>query len=72
MVNALTAVFPTVTQLPFGIDSVLSTGMGYVVFVGQVFPPVQSMLNGFLFYYTFKLGLKLVAMIPIIRGLLHK
>lgn len=72
MVNALTSVFPLVTQIPFGIDDILTTGMGYIVFISGVIPPLGIMLNGFLFYYTFKLSLKLVAMIPIIRGLLHK
>jgi len=72
LVNALTSWMPTVTELPFGIDPILTTGMGYIVFIGTVFPPIQSMLNAFVFYYTFKLGIKFVAMIPIVRGMLHK
>jgi len=72
LVNALTWVLPTVTELPFGIDGILVTGMGYIVFLSTVFPPLGTMLTGFLVYYGFKLSLKLVAMIPIIRGLLHK
>jgi len=72
IINYLTAWMPTVQTLPFGIDAILTTGMGYVHFIGGVFPPITSMLEGFLFYYAFKLVLKLVAMFPIIRGMLHK
>lgn len=70
--NALTSIFPTVTALPFGIDDILVTGMGYVVFIISVFPPLGIMLNGLIFYWSFKLGLKFFAMIPVIRHMLHK
>jgi len=72
VLNALTFFLPTVTALPFGIDTILTTGMGYIVFIIGVFPPLGIMLNGLIFYYGFKLSLKLVAMIPILRGMLHK
>lgn len=72
ILNALTWVLPTVTTLPFGIDAILTTGMGYFVFIAAVFPPLAAIMSGFLFYFGFKLGLKLVAMLPIIRNLLHK
>jgi hypothetical protein len=64
--------FPVVTQLPFGIDGVLTTGMGYVWFMANIIPPIGIMLNGFLFLIGFKIVLKIIAMVPIIRGMLHK
>jgi len=72
LLNGATWILPTVTTLPFGIDPILSTGMGYIVFIISVFPPLGLLLNGFLFYYGFKLTLKFIAMIPILRGMLHK
>jgi len=71
-INALTSVLPAVYTLPFGADEVLSTGMGYFVFVAQLIPPFASMLTAFVAYYGFKIGLKFVAMIPWVRGILHK
>lgn len=72
LLNALTVILPTVVELPFGIDDILTTGMGYIVFIIGVFPPLGIMLNGLIFYWTFKIGLKFFAMIPILRNMLHK
>lgn len=61
-----------VTTLPFGIDAILVQGMGYIWFIVSVFPPLGIIIDGLLFVLTFKLALKLVAMIPIVKGLLYK
>lgn len=72
VLNALASFLPKVFVLPFGIDSVLVQGMGYVHFLAGLIPPIGLMLDAFLFVIGFKLSLKLFAMIPILRGMLHK
>ena len=62
----------TITQLPFGIDAILVQAMGYIWFIVSVFPPLGIIIEGLLFVFGFKLALKLIAMIPIIKGLLYK
>lgn len=54
----------TVTTLPFGIDSILVQGVGYIKFLATVFPPIDSVLNGFLYIIGFKVLMKLVRLIP--------
>lgn len=54
----------TVTTLPFGIDSILVQGVGYIKFLATVFPPIDSVLNGFLYIIGFKILMKLVRLIP--------
>jgi len=51
---ALFAPLPIVTELPFGIDVLISTGMGYVSYIMVVFPPLQIIYNGFLWVLTWK------------------
>lgn len=70
--NGLTSFFPTVSLLPFGIDVILLSGVGYVRFIATVFPPLGSLLTAFLIYLGVIVTLKVVAMIPIIKGLLYK
>lgn len=71
LLNAITSTFGVVTALPF-VDEYLVTGMGYINFLSTVFPPIGLMLQVFLWYILFKLSLKLIAMIPIIKGFLYK
>jgi hypothetical protein len=46
--------------------------MGYVWFIVSVFPPLGIIIEGLMFVFGFKVALKLIAMIPIIKGLLYK
>jgi len=62
----------SVDKLPFGIDDVMVQGMGYVHFLSTLFPPIGVMLSAVLFVIGFKIFLKIIAMIPIIRGILYK
>lgn len=71
-INGLSLFLPTVTTLPFGIDAVLVQGMGYFRFMVSVFPPLQVMMQGMLAVISFKLALKVIAMVPIAKGILHK
>jgi len=71
-VTAFTFWLPVVTKLPFSIDTLLSDGIGYILFLNTLFPPFGVALQGVLWIIGFKIALKVVAMIPIVRGLLHK
>lgn len=64
--------WPVITELPFGIDAVLVQGMGYFNFLRSVFPPFDALVEGILFVFWFKLTVKLIALIPIVRNILHK
>lgn len=72
LLQGFNSIFPDASVLPFGIDSIFVQGMGYIRFIMEVFPPLQSMYNGLVWYIGFILLLKVIAMIPILKGLLHK
>jgi len=65
--NALTWFLPIVTELPFGLDGYLSTGMGYLYFIMQVFPPFAILYQGFLAVIAFKVAMFFVRFIPVLR-----
>lgn len=76
LINLFTSVFfvigsflPTVTELPFGIDSILVQGAGYVHFLGGVFPPLGYLLQAFMYYLGFLLLLKVFRLIPVVRNM---
>lgn len=72
VVNALFSWGGAVSTLPMGVDALMVQGMSYFhLFIG-FFPPLGIMLTAFLWFVAWKLLLKLVAMIPILRGVLHK
>lgn len=58
------SILPNVDVLPFGIDSILVQGVGYVHYVASIFPPIQSILSGFLYVVGFKIVLKVIRLIP--------
>ena len=62
--SILTGGASTVTVLPFGIDSILVQGVGYIYFLASVFPPISAVLTGFLFIIGFKILMKFVRLIP--------
>jgi len=72
LLNSLSLLVPAVEVLPFGIDAYLVQGIGYLRFIIAVFPPMGAIYNAFLFVLTFKLGLKLFAMIPLVSRILYK
>lgn len=72
ILSGVLSFLPKVTTIPWGIDAVLVQGVGYFHFIGHVFPPLEIMLTGFFIVMGFKFTLKLIAMIPVVRGLLHK
>lgn len=61
-----------VAQLPFGIDAMLVTASGFLRQFVLLIPPIGIIVVGLVTVITWKLALKFIAMIPIIRGILHK
>lgn len=57
ILSLIFAVFPTVETLPWGVDSVLSDGMGYYRTLMDVFPPLSTVLNAVLIYIGYKLAI---------------
>jgi len=51
------AVFPTVQTLPWGVDSVLTDGMGYYRALMAIFPPLSTVLNAVLIYLGYKIAI---------------
>ena len=53
-------------KLPWGIDDIMVAGIqGYKV-LAQAFPPFQSVLNAFVIYILFRIGLRLLRAVPIL------
>jgi len=57
VVSLVFAPFPTVTELPWGIDGVVETAMGNFRALMEFFPPFSTVLNAFLLYIAFRLGI---------------
>lgn len=72
LLNAATSWLPQVTALPLGLDAILIQGMGYLLFLFDFFPPFQALWNAFIIVMSFKIGLKMFAMIPVLRHMLFK
>jgi len=72
--NLIISIFPAldIHTLPLGIDAILVQGIGYLNFIKAIFPPLAVMWEALMFVIYFKLGLKVIAMIPFIRGILHR
>jgi len=51
------AMFPTVTELPWGVDNFVVSGVGYYKALMHFFPPFSTVLNAFLIYIGFRLGI---------------
>jgi len=51
------APFPTVTELPWGVDSFFSNGMGYYRQLMVYLPPLSTVLDAFLIYIGFRLSI---------------
>lgn len=66
LIGFLTSLFPVVTQLPFGIDSILVQGFGYIHFLAGVFPPIGAVLTGFLYIVNYKLLMMFIRVLPLV------
>jgi len=67
LIVSLAGMIPQVTELPFGIDEVLTTGVGYVKYLGVVIPPIAIMYGGFQVILNFKVVMLVLRLFRIIR-----
>jgi hypothetical protein len=56
-------------MLPWGLDDLVVSGIGYVHFLANVLPPLGILLQGFMYFMYFKLTMMFLKMIPIIGRL---
>jgi len=71
-VSAFFSFLEPVTTLPFEADVYLAQGISYVRFLFTVFPPLELMFQALLVILAFKVTLKLIAVVPFIKGLVTK
>jgi len=57
IVSIVFAVFPTVTELPWGVDSTLVDGVASYKLIMGVIPPLGLMLDLTIIYITFRLSI---------------
>jgi len=57
IVGVLFSLFPVIDELPWGMDSVLSDGVGGYKLLAEAFPPLNSLLTVFMIYLAFRLGI---------------
>ncbi len=62
---------PYIDELPWGIDSFLSSGVSGYKMLAEYFPPFQTVLTAFLIYMGFKVVLHMLAGVPIIGRVVH-
>lgn len=68
VINLLGYIFPGAGQvpllLPWGMDSIVTTGFNGFKILAQTFPPFNTILIAFGIYLTFRIGLRLLRAIP--------
>ncbi len=67
MFNAVFSWGEVVTELPFGGDT-LATAFAMARTVGEYFPPLATLLTAFSYYVLFLIGLRAIALIPVVRN----
>jgi len=71
MLSYLALFLPQATVLPFGIDELLVQGFGYIFFIFTVIPTLEIFWKALVFVLIWKLSIKFIGMLPIIRHVLH-
>lgn len=67
--SVLVSIFPTITQLPWGLDDIVVSGIGYIHYMALILPPIGILLQGFMYFIYFKITMMFLKMIPIIGNL---
>lgn len=57
IISLFFAPFPTISELPWGIDTFLSNGMSYYRQLMVYLPPLSTVLSAFLIYIGFRLSI---------------
>jgi len=56
-----------ITELPFGTEATISTMMGYFSVISTYLPFLHTMFVAFLWYLTYRITIRLIAIIPFAR-----
>jgi len=59
--------FPDVDSLPFGVDETLSSAFALFHKLAEFFPPFATLYTAFMWYVVAKVGIRVLAMIPVVR-----
>jgi len=65
--NAMFSFLPTVELLPLGMDTALTTAVGYFTEFKNLFPPLSTVFTAFMWYFSFRLILLTLRLFRIIR-----
>lgn len=57
IVSLFFAPFPTVEELPWGIDSFVSQGVSGFRYLMEFYPPFSTVLSAFILYLAYKLSI---------------
>lgn len=49
--------FPTITEIPWGVDSFLVNGVGYFKALMEFFPPLSTVFSAFMIYIGFRVSI---------------
>jgi len=60
IVSFIFAPFPTISELPWGIDSVMVSGVSGFKYLAELYPPFSTVLTAFLVYIGFRVGIILL------------
>lgn len=55
LVGIIFSMFPTIDELPWGLDSIISDGVAGYKELATMFPPMETMMTVFLIYLGFKI-----------------
>lgn len=75
IVTKLTLFLPGAGQvplkIPWGMDDILVTGVMGFKTIAQAFPPFTIVLNAFIIYFLFRIGLQLFKALPLLGRTVH-
>jgi len=60
LVGVIFSLFPTIEELPWGVDSFLVQGVGGYKLLATLFPPLSTLMTAFLIFVGFKLSIILL------------
>jgi hypothetical protein len=72
MIQAFFGMFPVITELPWGTDSIVTNAVGLFKGFALIFPPLQLILNIVLIYIGFKLMIMLWSVVPFFGKMVHR
>ena len=62
--TVLLSLFPHITALPWGLDSMLVSGVGYIHYLANIIPPLGILLTAFSEFMVFYIAMRFIRLIP--------